>query len=585
MSNRDVIDFVDYDIDPDKWINVLLSQISSNRYEPATPTTFLLGKGNGFSRTMTQPAIPDLVLYRTIVDTIYLRAIRRENAHVYFKRDALKAAQNTAQQQAAQTIGWVSQYQLISHRSFLNWLRYAQYRKHLLLQSVHPFLVLTDVANFFDSVLHSHVEEAVRGLAVSPRLLGLLSFLLERLAVRRDYAASHAISLPVDQFDCSRTLAHITLFSHDDRMVKCVGIDNYVRWMDDQNIGVDSRSAGLLALAEVGKSLAKLHLYPNPKKSKILPLRDAKRHFHLDLNDLLDKAEAAAKLAKSTKQMRAVSKQLTNIWSRARPYEGVGEFDKVLKRLYSLAGFSKLRFLRHRATRDLISNPDLARKVCDYMRCSGTASEFISWAETLMTNSEQVYSDISVTLLESLLRLEPDVAQTRRLRALAVEFLSGRRDIPGKSECRAIAPLLLLRFGDRRSLPLLRRCFDDDKAAAHPSLLRSAAITYASYGKDELTAVRKAASRRLVNHLADVVRLIERIKKVDAVPNRYKSRLNIRYDSVSKGHYMDMRALLTVRLLNMARSKNVTDWVDQWKTKTLAKSISTYDQKLIRRLL
>ena len=126
---------------------------------------------------MTQPAIPDLVLYRTIVDTIYLRAIRRENAHVYFKRDALKAAQNTAQQQAAQTIGWVSQYQLISHRSFLNWLRYAQYRKHLLLQSVHPFLVLTDVANFFDSVLHSHVEEAVRGLAVSPRLLGLLSFL------------------------------------------------------------------------------------------------------------------------------------------------------------------------------------------------------------------------------------------------------------------------------------------------------------------------------------------------------------------------------------------------------------------------
>jgi hypothetical protein len=82
-----------------------------------------------------------------------------------------------------------------------------------------------------------------------------------------------------------------------------------------------------------------------------------------------------------------------------------------------------------------------------------------------------------------------------------------------------------------------------------------------------------------------VVRLIERIKKVDAVPNRYKSRLNIRYDSVSKGHYMDMRALLTVRLLNMARSKNVTDWVDQWKTKTLAKSISTYDQKLIRRLL
>jgi hypothetical protein len=213
---RDVIDFVDYDVDPNIWIKRLLEQISSGRYEPATPFRFTIGKSNGFSRTMTQPVIPDLVLYRTIVDGLYRKALRREQEHVYFKRERLQQAQNAAQQQAIQQVQWTGQYRMTSQRSFYNWLRFAQYRKHLLLQAVHPYLVVTDVTNFFDSLLHSHVEEGLRGLRVAPRMLGLLFFLLERLSIRQDYASSHAISLPVDEFDCSRTLAHMTLFKQRD---------------------------------------------------------------------------------------------------------------------------------------------------------------------------------------------------------------------------------------------------------------------------------------------------------------------------------------------------------------------------------
>lgn len=230
---RDVIDFVDYDVDPDVWIKRLLEQIASGRYEPAIPFRFTIAKASGFSRTMTQPTIPDLVLYRTIVDILYRKTLRREHSHVYFKRQRLQKAQAAAQQQAAQQVQWAGQYRMTSKRSFYNWLRFAQYRKHLLLQAVHPCLVVTDITNFFDSLLHSHVEEALRGIAVAPRMLGLLSFLLERLSIRQDYASSAAISLPVDEFDCSRTLAHMTLFTHDDAMVELVGEGNYVRWMDD----------------------------------------------------------------------------------------------------------------------------------------------------------------------------------------------------------------------------------------------------------------------------------------------------------------------------------------------------------------
>ncbi len=198
---------------------------------------------------MTLPAIPDLVLYRTLVDCIFQKARRREHKHVYFLRGQMAALQQRIRDERT-VPGDLSlpHYRAASQRSFLNWLRYDQYRKYLIFKKLHPFFVLTDVANFFDSVLHSHVAEAIHGLPIRARTVGLLFFLLERLSIRQEYAGSHGISLPTDEFDCSRTLAHMVLFPHDDEMVKLVGEENYVRWMDDQNMGVGSRAEGLMVL-------------------------------------------------------------------------------------------------------------------------------------------------------------------------------------------------------------------------------------------------------------------------------------------------------------------------------------------------
>lgn len=160
---------------------------------------------------------PLLVLYRAIVDSLYRRARKRQHKHVYFLRGQHAQLQMQAEQQAITApAADAADYRLVSRRSFLNWLRFSQYRKYLVMDQVHPFFVLADVATFFDSVLHSHVSESLRALPVPPRMLGLLFFLLERLSIKQDYSRSHGISLPVDEFDCSRTLAHMVLFTHDD---------------------------------------------------------------------------------------------------------------------------------------------------------------------------------------------------------------------------------------------------------------------------------------------------------------------------------------------------------------------------------
>jgi hypothetical protein len=338
-SIRDIVDYLEYDINPEKWINRLWSQIAKGNYEPAKPTRFSLGKSNGFVRTMTLPSIPDLTLYRAVAEFIYSKAKRREAKHVYFSRSQASKASQAAAAEAEDELNRVSaDYRFRSRRSFLNWLKFDQYRKYLILRKVHPFLVVTDITNFFDSVLHSHVEEALRGLAIPPRMTGLLFFLLERLSIQQDYAASPGMSLPVDEFDCSRILAHLVLLNHDRAMIRIVGEDNYVRWMDDQNMGVDSKAQGLELLGHVGKSLGRLHLTPHPKKSQVLSLSQARRHFHLDINRMLDAIEPPPKTkVKRTK----LARDLWKIWQKARTHEGVGEFGKVLKRFYRLAGLAK----------------------------------------------------------------------------------------------------------------------------------------------------------------------------------------------------------------------------------------------------
>lgn len=47
VPHRDVIDYLEYDLDPDVWIGRLLRQIADGRYEPTTPMRYTLAKSKG----------------------------------------------------------------------------------------------------------------------------------------------------------------------------------------------------------------------------------------------------------------------------------------------------------------------------------------------------------------------------------------------------------------------------------------------------------------------------------------------------------------------------------------------------------
>ena len=171
----------------------------------------------------------------------------------------------------------------------------------------------------------------------------------------------------------------MVLLVHDTRMVAAAGEDAYVRWMDDQTFGAMSKADGLSILSAVGRSLARLHLTPNAGKSQILSVAQAKTHFHFRANSQLNTIdkELAPGSRVSQADVRRLRAELRRCWHDALVHEHTGEWEKILKRVYRMAGALKARFLRRRALTDLMTYPRQATRIAGYIRATGSAVEYL----------------------------------------------------------------------------------------------------------------------------------------------------------------------------------------------------------------
>src|SRR4029079_1579337 len=123
----------------------------------------------------------------------------------YFSQVTLSKVTTAAEAAAVKKISDLKQdgpgYTATSRTAFLEWLKYDQYRKLLIFNKVYPFIVVTDITNFFDSILYARIEESLFGMPVHPRIVSLLFLLLESLSLREAFAPVQRIGLPVDSCD------------------------------------------------------------------------------------------------------------------------------------------------------------------------------------------------------------------------------------------------------------------------------------------------------------------------------------------------------------------------------------------------
>ena len=306
-------------------------------------------------------------------------------------------------------------------------------------------------------------------------------------------------------------------------------------------------------------------------------------HFHLEANAQLDIVEDL--IRKRAKSRRTLVRLLAREWRLANRNRDQGEWEKIQKRYYRLAGLIKAKFLRTRASRDLLNTPTLADRIADYMRCSGSVKEYLRFVQRILVHKEQVYEDVEFILIESLLRLGVTGSQASFLSGLGLDVLDDVISARKNSFFASPGCLLVLRFGGRRSKRRLRRFFRERKMSKHGQLIRASATAYSTYGLDEFAEVRRAAAFLLNNPLGLMVRMTKRIQSLEQVPNRFKARLNLRHDSVAGRAYLDMRTYVAGRLLRLNKRKAIHDWLRQWAKQIAKKRISRFDRKLLKRLI
>ena len=221
-----------------------------------------------------------------------------------------------------------------SFRSWLNFqqeiFRFARNRK---------YIVVTDIANYYDTIAYTHLRNIVSStIDVRESLLDMLIFILSGLLWQPDYMPRVEVGLPQINIDAPRVLAHCFLYELDKFLQGSFGGD-YVRFMDDIDIGVDTLAEAKSILRDVDLILQTRQVRLNSGKTKILKSEDAIRHFWVRENHLLDRVEDRInKKSKNgrpiTREQKKISDAVLEMYREERFEQGNGE--KILKRMITM---------------------------------------------------------------------------------------------------------------------------------------------------------------------------------------------------------------------------------------------------------
>lgn len=417
VQARDVVDWLDWFVTLDDTLPLILQEILDGTYVPSPPSRFELAKSNGSFRVMTALNMKDAIVYRLICDEILERAIPRKVPGVFFSR-------RHSQTPVGKTLTIRDDPYL---KFFAIWLRYHQYRTHTMLNEPYEILVVMDITNYFDSIQHSLLIEYLASYGIPRKALGLLGRLLEHLKPRSGHSASPSVGLPTDEFDCSRELAHVFLFEHDDRVVKLFGEDNFARWMDDQNVGARTLTEARRIIYRFTQSLREQRLTLNAGKTRFLTPEEVNVHFQLEPNRKLDYWDQRFKSVNEQNKLKAQA-ALIELWEAISTGPSVqkGYWSKVLKRVYAMAVKADIDVLESRALRDLIHFPELDERIFSYFSRRNRGSQLLDLFKSYCDSGENLYESTEATFFESLLWLDPSDKEGSEVLGFSERFTHGR---------------------------------------------------------------------------------------------------------------------------------------------------------------
>ena len=383
---HDPIDNLAYSLDLGSNLAALHRRVLSGAYAPSQPATVRVAKRNRLRRPVVFCGLEDGLVLGSLVAAI---------------RPALEDA----------LPDWVS-YGGRSRRDappsedpyegwFLAFLRHHA-RADRIQSNDDDLIVSSDIANFFPSVNLDLLRDKIQRL-------GLLDSTATNLLLRllHEFGGAHSFDpfalrgLPQEPDDNSRLLASYLLVDVDEEFRDLGESDRFGRFSDDMIFSATDRQGAAGIIARLQDSLERLGLAVNSSKTSVLSKQDFASTYLPDANEFLDSV-TDDKLKVLTQTEQTEFERNTRSFLRSRRE---GEWDRVLRRFYSVARRFNSPVLSRYAWRHLDAYPESARHILEYMQALRPTMSTVSKLFEVAMSDGAHYEDVQILCYETLLHL------------------------------------------------------------------------------------------------------------------------------------------------------------------------------------
>jgi hypothetical protein len=299
-----------------------LSQlILSGDYAPQKAPRILVEKSKGLCRQLVIPSIRDAIVLQCLSDALYGEIKGKAPT----KNSFFEPKDHTFSSMPH------------GYGTFAAWLNF---QKALFkFSKTRNFVVVTDVANYYDSISYVHLRNAIASISgVEECVIDMLIYVLSDLLWQPDYTPRIEVGLPQINLDAPRLLAHCFLYGLDAFLASDPNRD-FVRYMDDIDIGVNTIVDAKEVLRSVDLVLQTKQVRLNSGKTAILTRNEAIKHFRVFENARLDSVRASVDYRKKHGLSLARSRRVIELrLSRGIKNKAfdTGNGEKVLKRWLGL---------------------------------------------------------------------------------------------------------------------------------------------------------------------------------------------------------------------------------------------------------
>jgi hypothetical protein len=411
-------------------------RLLNGSYLPEKPRLVLVEKSKGLCRQIVVPNVRDALLIQCLSDAFYASIKDRSpSKNAFFEPERHLFSQITNERR--------------TYGSFRSWLKFQ--KEIFNFAKEHKYIIVTDISNYFDYVGHSHLRNVITDYVDGAKesILDLLIFIFSEMTWQPDYMPRVGIGLPQIDLDGPRLLANCFLYELDKMITRISGID-YVRFMDDIDIGVDDIPAAKRILRDIDLTLQSRQVRLNAGKTKILTQDEAVRHFKIFENEHLSAIEEAleskATSGASTRVPLGQLERLLVHWHRKGVFND-GNGDKILKRAINLLSKYGGRIDQKIIDDCLARRPSLRETIMRHMYKSSpnvsVLESVLAYLESDYVVDDASFIDFAANFVDSRATIRADLV--KRIYSIVEKLIASKQD-----SLLHAAFVILSKIGDER---------------------------------------------------------------------------------------------------------------------------------------